>query len=88
MVFIMITKKVELPKSVSKTESQFYNELKSFKGEKVTITLINGHIVHANVIAIEFNDLNFIIEYSDGIREMLRGEAIQSVRLGTKIEKD
>ncbi len=88
MVFIMITKKVELPKSVSKTESQFYNELKSFKGEKVTITLINGHIVHANVIAIEFNDLNFIIEYSDGIREMLRGEAIQSVKLGTKIEKD
>lgn len=84
----MITKKVELPKSVSKTESQFYNELKSFKGEKVTITLINGHIIHANVIAIEFNDLNFIIEYSDGIREMLRGEAIQSVKLGTKIEKD
>jgi hypothetical protein len=84
----MINKKMEVPKAVSKTESLFYNELRDFKGEEVTITLLNGHIMHAKVLAIEFNDLNFIIEYNDGIKEMIRGSSIQGVRLGTKIEKN
>ena len=84
----MVSKKIEVPKAVSKTESLFYNELKNFKGEEVTITLLNGHLIHAKVLAIEFNDLNFIIEYDDGVKEMIRGESIQSVRLGSKIEKE
>ena len=84
----MVNKKSEVLKIVSKTESLFYNELKNFKGHGVTITLINGHIVHANVIAIEFNDLNFIVEFDDGVKEMIRGQSIQSVKLGTKIEKE
>ncbi len=54
----------------------------------MTITLLNGNSIHANVLAIEFNDLNFIIQYPDGIKELIRGESIQSVRLGTKIEKE
>jgi small nuclear ribonucleoprotein (snRNP)-like protein len=84
----MISKKYEGSKTVSKTESLFYTELKEFKGEEVTIILTNGHSLHAKVLAIEFNDLNFIIEYDDGIKEMVRGQSIQSVRLGTKIEKE
>ena len=84
----MVNKKSEVLKIVSKTESLFYNELKNFKGQNVTITLINGHIIHANVTAIEFNDLNFIIEFEDGIKEMIRGQSIQSVKLGSKIEKE
>jgi len=84
----MVSKKIEVPKAVSKTESLFYNELKNFKGEEVTITLLNGHLIHAKVLAIEFNDLNFIIEYDDGVKEMIRGESIQSVRLGSRIEKE
>ena len=85
---VKISKKSEALKTVSKTESIFYNELKDFKGRKVTITLLNGNSIHANVLAIEFNDLNFIIQYPDGIKELIRGESIQSVRLGTKIEKE
>lgn len=84
----MINKKIEVPKVVSKTENMFYNELRDFKGEEVTITLLNGNTIHAKILAIEFNDLNFIIEYKDGIKEMIRGGAIQRVRLGTKIEKN
>jgi hypothetical protein len=84
----MISKKGELPKTVLKTESLFYNELKDFKGENVTITMLSGHLIHAKVLAIEFNDLNFIIEYADGVKEMIRGGSIQSVRLGSKIEKE
>lgn len=84
----MINKKIEVPKAVSKTESMFYNELRDFKGEEVTITLLNGNIIHAKILAMEFKDLNFIIEYKDGIKEMIRGGAIQGVRLGTKIEKN
>ena len=49
---------------------------------EVTIALVSGHLIHAKVLAIEFNDLNFIIEYADGIKEMIRGGSIQSVRLG------
>ncbi|MGZ7047192.1 MAG: LSm family protein [Methanobacterium sp.] len=75
-------------KIVSKTENLFYNELKNFIGKNVTVTLINGHKIHSHLIAIEFNDLNFIIEHSDGVKEMIRGESIQSVRLGSKIEKE
>jgi hypothetical protein len=84
----MISKKSDVPKSVSKTESLFYNELKNFKGHEATISLINGHSIHAKILAIEFNNLNFIIEYADGVKEMIRGGSIQSVRLGTKIEKE
>jgi len=84
----MMSKKMELPKTVSKTESVFFNELNNFKGEEVTIILLNGSLMHAKVLAIEFNHLNFIVEYADGVKEMIRGEAIQSVRLGTKIEKE
>ena len=84
----MMSKKIEVPKTVSKTESVFFNELKNFKGEEVTIILLNGSLVRAKVLAIEFNHLNFIVEYVDGVKEMIRGGAIQSVRLGTKIEKE
>lgn len=84
----MVSKKIEVPKAVSKTESLFYNELKNFKGEEVTITPIKGPPIHAKVIAIEFNSLHFIIEFDDGIKEVIKGESIQSVRLGSKIEKD
>ena len=84
----MISKKIEVPKAVSKTESVFFNELKNFKGEEVTIILLNGSSIRAKIVAIEFNNLNFIVEYVDGIKEMIRGESIQSVRLGTKIEKE
>ncbi len=83
----MISKKIDVPKTVSKTESVFFNELKDFKGKEVTIILLNGSLLHAKVLAIEFNNLNFIVEYPDGVKEMIRGESIQSVRLGTKIEK-
>jgi len=85
---MMVNKKSEVLKIVSKTESLFYNELKNFKGQDVTITLVNGHIIHALVTAIEFNDLNFIIEFDDGVKELIRGQSIQSVKLGTKIEKE
>jgi small nuclear ribonucleoprotein (snRNP)-like protein len=85
---MMVNKKSEVLKIVSKTESLFYNELKNFKGQDVTITLVNGHIIHAIVTAIEFNDLNFIIEFDDGVKELIRGQSIQSVKLGTKIEKE
>jgi hypothetical protein len=85
---MMISKKNDVPKNVSKTESMFYSELKNFKGEEVTITLINGHLIHAKVLAIEFKDLSFIIEYADGVKEMIRGGSIQSVKLGSKIEKE
>jgi small nuclear ribonucleoprotein (snRNP)-like protein len=84
----MMSKKIEVPKSVSKTESVFFNELKEFKGEEVTIILLNGSLIHAKVLAIEFNHLSFIVEYVDGVKEMIKGESIQSVRLGTKIEKE
>ena len=84
----MMGKKMEVPKAVSKTESVFFNELKNFKGEEVTIILSNGSSLHAKILAIEFNNLNFIIEYSDGVKEMVKGESIQSVRMGTKIEKN
>lgn len=84
----MMGKKAEVPKTVSKTESIFFNELKNFKGEKVTIILLNGNLIHAEVLAIEFNHLNFIVEHVDGVKELIRGEAIQSVRLGIKIEKE
>ena len=84
----MVNKKSEVLKIVSKTESLFYNELKNFKDQEVTITLINGHIIHAKVTSIEFNDLNFIIEFEDGTKEMIRGQSIQSVKIGTKIEKE
>lgn len=83
-----INKNAELPKTVSKTESMFYNELNEFKGENVTIVLISGHSVHAKILAIEFKGLNFIIEHPDGLKEMINGESIQSVRMGNKIEKD
>jgi sRNA-binding regulator protein Hfq len=85
---IMMSKKIEVPKVVSKTESVFFNELRDFRGETVTIHLLNGSSVRARVLAIEFNNLSFIVEYADGVKEMIRGEAIQSVRLGTKIEKE
>ena len=84
----MMGKKIEVPKAVSKTESVFFNELKNFKGEDVTIILLNGSSLHAKILAIEFNNLNFIIEYPDGVKEMVNGESIQSVRMGTKIEKN
>ena len=84
----MMSKKIEVPKAVSKTESVFFNELKNFKGEEVTILLLNGSSLHAKVLAIEFNNLNFIVEHDDGVKEMIRGGSIQSVRLGTKIEKE
>ncbi len=84
----MMSKKIEVPKTVSKTESVFFKELRDFMGEMVTIYLLNGSAVNAKVLAIEFNNLNFIVEYADGIKEMIRGESIQSVRLGAKIEKE
>lgn len=84
----MISKKPEIPKTLSRTESLFFDELKNFKGEDVTIVLLNGRTIRCKVIAIEFNNLNFIVEHPDSIKEIIRGEAIQSVRLGTKIEKD
>jgi len=84
----MVSKKIEVPKAVSKTESLFYNELKNFKGEKVTITPLKGNPIHAKVIAIEFNNLHFIIGFDDGVKEMIKGDSIQSVRLGSKIEKE
>lgn len=84
----MMSKKIEVPKTVSKTENVFFNELKDFKGEEVTILLLNGSSIHAKVLAIEFNNLNFIVEYADGVKELIKGESIQSVRLGTKIEKE
>ena len=83
----MVNKKIEVPKAVSKTESLFYNELKNFKDEKVTITSLKGQSIHAKVIAIEFNNLHFIIEFDDGVKEIIKGESIQSIRLGNKIEK-
>lgn len=84
----MMSKKMEVPKSLSRTENQFFKELKSFKGEDVTIILLNGHTFRVKVLAIEFNNMHFIVEHIDGVKEIIRGEAIQSVRLGTKIEKD
>ncbi len=84
----MMSKKIDVPKTVSKTESAFFDELKNFKGEDITVVLLNGHIIRARVLAIEFNNMHFIVEHADGIKEIIRGEAIQSVRLGTKIEKD
>ena len=84
----MMSKKFEVPKTVSKTESVFFNELRDFKGEEVTIILLNGSSIRAKVLAIEFNHLNFIVEYADGVKEMINGGSIQSVRLGTKIEKE
>lgn len=84
---IMMSKKIDVPKTVSKTESVFFNELKNFKGEEATIILLNGSSIQAKILAIEFKNLNFIVEYADGIKEMISGGAIQSVRLGTKIEK-
>ncbi|HEX3014033.1 MAG TPA: hypothetical protein VHO92_07155 [Methanobacterium sp.] len=84
----MMSKKIEVPKTVSKTESVFFNELKNFKGENVTIILLNGSSIRAKVLAIEFNNLNFIVEYADGVKELIKGGSIQSVRLGTKIEKE
>lgn len=84
----MISKKLEIPKTLSRTESLFFDELKNFKGENVTIVLLNGRTVRCKIIAIEFNNLHFIVEHPDNIKEIIRGEAIQSVRLGTKIEKD
>ena len=83
----MMSKKIDVPKTVSKTESVFFNELKNFKGEEATIILLNGSSIQAKILAIEFKNLNFIVEYTDGIKEMISGGAIQSVRLGTKIEK-
>ncbi len=87
-VIDMMSKKIEVPKSLSRTESQFFRELKNFKGEDVTIVLLNGHIMRVKVIAIEFSNMHFIVEHMDGVKEIIRGEAIQSVRLGTKIEKE
>ncbi|MGF7118739.1 hypothetical protein [Methanobacterium oryzae] len=84
----MMTKKLEIPKTLSRTESLFFDELKNFKGEDVTIVLLNGRTIRCKIIAIEFNNLHFIVEHTDNIKEIIRGEAIQSVRLGTKIEKD
>ncbi|WP_414468439.1 hypothetical protein [Methanobacterium sp. ACI-7] len=84
----MISKKSEVSKTVSKTESIFYSELKDFKEKDVTIILVNGHSIRGKVLAIEFNDLNFIIEHGDGVKEMINGGSIQSVRIGTKIEKE
>jgi len=84
----MINKKMEIPKTLSRTENQFFEQLKNFRGEEVTIILINGHSIRSKILAIEFNNMHFIVEHSDGIKEIIRGEAIQSVRLGTKIEKD
>lgn len=84
----MMSKKIEVPKEVSKTETVFFNELKKFKGEEVTIILLNGSSIRAKVLGIEFGNLNFIVEYSDGVKEMIMGGSIQSIRLGTKIEKD
>ncbi len=84
----MISKKMEIPKTLSRTENQFFEQLKDFKGEDVTIILMNGHSIRSKVLAIEFNNMHFIVEHADGIKEIIRGEAIQSVRLGTKIEKD
>ncbi len=84
----MVNKKSDVLKIVSKTETLFYNELKNFKGQEVTITLITGHMIHAKVVAIEFNDLNFIIEFDDGVKELIIGQSIQSVKLGIKIEKE
>jgi small nuclear ribonucleoprotein (snRNP)-like protein len=86
--FVMISKKLEIPKTLSRTESLFFDELKNFKGEDVTVVLLNGHAIRCRIIAIEFNNLHFIVEHPDGIKEMIRGESIQSVRLSTKIEKD
>ncbi|MEL7671535.1 MAG: hypothetical protein ABFC34_07600 [Methanobacterium sp.] len=84
----MMGKKIEVPKTVSKTESAFFDELKNFKGEEATIILLNGNSIHAKIIAIEFKNLNFIVEYADNIKEMISGGAIQSIRLGSKIEKE
>ena len=85
----MMSKKIDVPKIVSKTESVFFfDELKNFKGEDATIILSNGSSMHAKILAIEFKNLNFIVEYADGIKEMISGGAIQSIRLGTKIEKE
>ena len=84
----MVKKRSEVPNVISKTGNLFYSELKDFKGHIATISLVNGHSIHAKIIAIEFNDLNFIIEYEDGVKEMIRGGSIQSVRLGSKIEKE
>jgi small nuclear ribonucleoprotein (snRNP)-like protein len=83
-----MSKKLEIPTTLSRTESLFFDELKNFKGENVTIVLLNGRTVRCKIIAIEFNNLHFIVEHPDNIKEIIRGEAIQSVRLGTKIEKD
>lgn len=83
-----MNKKLEIPKTLSRTESLFFDELKNFKGEDVTIVLLNGRTIRCKIIAIEFNNLHFIVEHTDNIKEIIRGEAIQSVRLGTKIEKD
>ncbi len=83
-----MSKKLEIPKTLSRTESLFFDELKNFKGEDVTIVLLNGHTIRCKIIAIEFNNLHFIVEHPDSNKEIIRGEAIQSVRLGTKIEKD
>ena len=84
----MINKKMEIPKTLSRTENQFFEQLKNFRGEEVTIILINGHSIRSKILAIEFNNMHFIVEHPDGVKEIIRGEAIQSVRLGTKIEKD
>lgn len=84
----MMGKRLEIPKTLSRTENQFFEELKNFKGEDVTINLLNGHIMRVKALAIEFNNMHFIVEHTDGVKEIIRGEAIQSVRLGTKIEKE
>ncbi len=84
----MISKKIDIPKTLSRTENQFFEELKNFKGHDVTIILLNGHILRANVLAIEFSNMHFIVEHFDGVREIIMGDAIQSIRLGTKIEKE
>ncbi len=84
----MMSKKLEIPKTLSRTENQFFEELKNFKGEDVTIILLNGHIVRTKILAIEFSNMHFIVEHFDGIKEIIRGDAIQSIRLGTKIEKE
>ncbi|MDI6724164.1 MAG: hypothetical protein QMD61_05915 [Methanobacterium sp.] len=84
----MMGKRLEIPKTLSRTENQFFEELKNFKGEDVTINLLNGHTMRVKVLAIEFNNMHFIVEHTDGVKEIIRGEAIQSVRLGTKIEKE
>lgn len=84
----MLNRKIEVPKTLSRTETQFFEQLKDFKNEDVTINLLNGHSIRSKVLAIEFNNMHFIVEHPDGIKEIVRGEAIQSVRMGTKIEKD